>query len=64
MNHDVDATEAVDATMMLRTVRTVPGPGGAARTAARPAWAVDEPEDTAPAGQHRQAAGFAPAPPA
>ncbi len=63
MNHDVDATEAVDATMMLRTVRTVPGPGGAARTAARPAWAVDEPEDTAPAGRHRQAAGFAPAPP-
>ncbi|MFP8883331.1 pyridoxamine 5'-phosphate oxidase family protein [Streptomyces mangrovi] len=59
MNHDVDATEAVDATMTLRTVRparTVPVPDrtGPARPA-RPAWAVDEPEDTAPAG-------FAPAP--
>ncbi|MCG3040235.1 hypothetical protein L7D48_06575, partial [Streptomyces sp. S1A] len=62
MNHDVDATEAVDATMTLRTVHpvhTAPVPDHRAGPA-RPAWAVDEPEGTAPAGRHRQAAGFAP----
>jgi predicted pyridoxine 5'-phosphate oxidase superfamily flavin-nucleotide-binding protein len=63
VNHDVDATESVDATMTLRAVRVAPGPDRAHPAhPVRPSWTVDEPEAAAPDGRHRQATALAPAP--